>query len=274
MDIVSQHKWEKFSKHPGDVNATIVKEFYANIAEPKQNSVFVQGKYIRFTPSAIKCYFKLQVVVDNHTTFKEEVDNKTYHDIVQDLCVANSKWNGQQASRRSMNREQLLLRAKLWNHFLKHKIMPTAHNTTVSFPRMLLLHSILFRRSIDVGKIIVEEIHACLKRPKSALIFPNLITALCRRKKVVEAKFDEVVSGILGNTKERLPMLMGLKSSKAKESSEEHPQSGAIQNAMAKLRALKESVKQKKEQLEALMRDLKKFFAYVKHKDEVVIKFY
>ncbi|KAK8606517.1 hypothetical protein V6N13_030798 [Hibiscus sabdariffa] len=41
MDVVSQHKWEKFTKHPGDVNATIVKEFYANIAEPKQNSVLL-----------------------------------------------------------------------------------------------------------------------------------------------------------------------------------------------------------------------------------------
>ncbi|KAK8637186.1 hypothetical protein V6N13_064611 [Hibiscus sabdariffa] len=94
MDVVSQHKWEKFAKHPEDVNATIIKEFYANIAEPKQNSVFVRGKYIRFTPSAINRYFKLQAIVDNHTTFKEEADNETYHDIVEDLCVANSKWNG------------------------------------------------------------------------------------------------------------------------------------------------------------------------------------
>ncbi|KAK8680553.1 hypothetical protein V6N13_109495 [Hibiscus sabdariffa] len=42
MEVVAQHKWEKFAKHPSDVNATLVKEFYANIAEPKQNSVFVR----------------------------------------------------------------------------------------------------------------------------------------------------------------------------------------------------------------------------------------
>ncbi|KAK8556619.1 hypothetical protein V6N12_003016 [Hibiscus sabdariffa] len=144
MDVVAQHKWEKLAKHPGDVNTSLVKEFYANITEPKQNSVFVRGKYIRFTPSAINRYFKLSAIVDNHATFKEEADNETYHEIVEDLCVANSKWNGQQVSRRSMNREQLLPKAKLWNHFLKHKLMPTSHNTTVSLPRMLLLHSILF----------------------------------------------------------------------------------------------------------------------------------
>ncbi|KAK8704963.1 hypothetical protein V6N13_048574 [Hibiscus sabdariffa] len=96
IEVVAQHKFEKFAKHPGDVNATLVKEFYANITEPKQNSVFVRGKYIRFTPSAINRYFKLPAMVDNHTTFKEEANNETYHDIVEDLCVANSNWNGQQ----------------------------------------------------------------------------------------------------------------------------------------------------------------------------------
>ncbi|KAK8704597.1 hypothetical protein V6N13_048217 [Hibiscus sabdariffa] len=42
MDIVTQHKGQKFAKHPGDVNATLVKEFYANITEPKQHSMIVQ----------------------------------------------------------------------------------------------------------------------------------------------------------------------------------------------------------------------------------------
>ncbi|KAK8604349.1 hypothetical protein V6N13_099294 [Hibiscus sabdariffa] len=41
MDVVAQHKWEKLATHPGDVNTSLVKEFYTNIAEPKQNLVFV-----------------------------------------------------------------------------------------------------------------------------------------------------------------------------------------------------------------------------------------
>ncbi|KAL4331878.1 hypothetical protein GQ457_07G012620 [Hibiscus cannabinus] len=274
MEVVAQHKWEKFAKHPGDVNATLVKEFYANIAEPNQNSMFVRCMYIRFTPSSINRYFKLPSMVDNHTTFKEEADNETYHDIVEDLCVANSEWNGKQVHRRSMDKEKLLPKAKLWTHFLKHKLMPTSHHTTISLPRMLLLHSILFGRSMDVGKIIVEEIQACLKRPKSALLFPNLITALCRRKKVKEDRFDEIVSGISGITLEKLPSLMGFKGSKAKESAEEHHQSGAIQNALAKLETLEEFIKQTKDQLEALMGDLKTFFVYVKKRDEVMLKVY
>ncbi|KAL4339198.1 hypothetical protein GQ457_08G023640 [Hibiscus cannabinus] len=274
MEVVAQHKWERFAQHPGDVNATLVKEFYANISDPNQHSVFVRGKYIRFTPSAINRYFKLSPKVDNHTTFKEEADNETYCDIVEDLCLPNSEWNGKQASRRAMDREKLLPKAKLWTHFLKHKLMPTSHHTTVSLPRMLLLHSILFGRSMDVGKIIVGEIHACLKRPKSALIFPNLITALCRKKKVTEDKFDEIVSGISGITLEKLPSLMGFKGGKDKESSEANHQSGAIQNALAKLETLEESVSQTKDQLEALTGNLKTFFGYVKKRDEVMLKIY
>ncbi|KAK9034457.1 hypothetical protein V6N11_050621 [Hibiscus sabdariffa] len=274
MEVVAQHKWERFARHPGDVNATLVKEFYANITEPNQHSVFVRGKYIRFTPSAINRYFKLPTMVDNHTTFKEEADNETYHDIVEDLCLPNSEWNGKQVHRRSMDREKFLPKAKLWTHFLKHKLMPTSHHTTVSLPRMLLLHSILFGHSMDVGKIIVEEIQACLKRPKSALLFPNLITALCRKKKVKEDRFDEIVSGISGITLEKLPSLMGFKEGKAKESAEEHHQSGAIQNALAKLETFEESVNQTKDQLEALTGNLKTFFAYVKKRDEVMLKVY
>ncbi|KAK8556824.1 hypothetical protein V6N12_003217 [Hibiscus sabdariffa] len=90
----------------------------------------------------------------------------------------------------------------------------------------------------------------------------------------MEDRFDEVVPGTSGITKERLPMLMGLKGGKAKESTEEHPQSGAIQNVMAKLEKLEESVKGTKDRLEALTGDLKTFFAYVKQMDEVMIKVY
>ncbi|KAK8637216.1 hypothetical protein V6N13_064640 [Hibiscus sabdariffa] len=47
------------------------------------------------------------------------------------------------------------------------------------------------------------------------------------KKKVVEDKFDEVVPGTSGITKERLPILMGLKGGKAKESPKA-PQEGSV----------------------------------------------
>ncbi|KAE8712804.1 hypothetical protein F3Y22_tig00110223pilonHSYRG00028 [Hibiscus syriacus] len=170
LDVVTRHKWKKFAKHPAAVNATLVKEFYSNITEPNQHAMMVHGISIRFTPTAINRYFKLQ-------------------------------WNGQQLRRQTVDRDRLFPRVKLWNHFMKHKLLPTSHNTTVSCQRMILLHSIISGLTIDIGKIIVEQDHLCLKRPTSALVFPNLITALWRKKKVQEEMFDEILSGIAGLNK-------------------------------------------------------------------------
>ncbi|KAE8684537.1 DNA-directed RNA polymerase V subunit 5C-like [Hibiscus syriacus] len=154
------------------------------------------------------------VIDDHHASFAQEADNETYQGILEDLCLPDTQWNGQQLRRKTVDRDRLLPQVKLWNHFMKHKLLPTSHNTTVSCQRMLLLHSIISGRPIDVGKIIVEQAHLCLKRQASALVFPNLITALCRKKKVREEIFDEILPGIAGLNKEKIPMLLGYKEAK------------------------------------------------------------
>ncbi|MFQ6643384.1 hypothetical protein Gotur_018389 [Gossypium turneri] len=42
--------------------------------------------------------------------------------------------------------------------------MPTSHSFTISMERMLLLYAILIEKSINVGKIILKEIHDCAKK--------------------------------------------------------------------------------------------------------------
>ncbi|MFQ6667291.1 hypothetical protein Gotur_033364, partial [Gossypium turneri] len=42
--------------------------------------------------------------------------------------------------------------------------MPISHSSTISMERMLLLYAILTEKSINVGKIILEEIHDCSKK--------------------------------------------------------------------------------------------------------------
>ncbi|MFQ6621852.1 hypothetical protein Gotur_003183 [Gossypium turneri] len=49
--------------------------------------------------------------------------------------------------------------------------MPISHSSTISMERMLLLYAILIEKSINVGKIILKEIHDCAKRRKEELIF-------------------------------------------------------------------------------------------------------
>ena len=71
--------------------------------------------------------------------------------------------------------------AKVWVKFLKSRLMPTTHTTTVSQERLVLLYVIVRELPIDVGSIIEKEIRDCaVKNHKTAaLLFPSLITSIC-----------------------------------------------------------------------------------------------
>ncbi|MFQ6665615.1 hypothetical protein Gotur_032294, partial [Gossypium turneri] len=62
--------------------------------------------------------------------------------------------------------------------------MPISHSSTISMERMLLLYAILTEKSINVGKIILKEIHDCAKKKAGIAYFPSLITSLCLKARV------------------------------------------------------------------------------------------
>ncbi|MFQ6652653.1 hypothetical protein Gotur_024413, partial [Gossypium turneri] len=62
--------------------------------------------------------------------------------------------------------------------------MLISHSSTISMERMLLLYAILREKSINVGKIILKEIHDCAKKKTGSSYFPSLITSLCLRARV------------------------------------------------------------------------------------------
>lgn len=60
-------------------------------------------------------------------------------------------------------------------NFIKIRFMPIAHNTMVLKEIMLLLHSIMKGRKINIGDIIFDEVHECAQKNIGSLIFPSLI---------------------------------------------------------------------------------------------------
>ncbi|KAL4290869.1 hypothetical protein GQ457_14G016200 [Hibiscus cannabinus] len=195
----AMHKWEKFVTHPGSVdphqkpiNVTLVQEFYAHLTSPTQSYVYVRGEQIQFTAAKIKKFYGLQNTADNHSKF--------------DLCFPRAYWD---STNTSVERDRLKPDGKIWMHFIKQSLMPTSHIATTSLSRLQLLHSILNGRSIDVGKIIVDEAYICLTRKSSPLLFPHPITALCRKKGVFESPEDLQKKGRLGITTDSIPSLMG-----------------------------------------------------------------
>ncbi|KAL4354270.1 hypothetical protein GQ457_06G014790 [Hibiscus cannabinus] len=148
----------------------------------------------------------------------------------------------------------------------KQSLMPTSHTVTASLSRLQLLHSILNGRSIDVGKIIVDEAYACLTMKSSPLLFPHLITALCRKKGVFESPEDLQKKGRLGITAGNIPSLMGFdETAPAKQ-----PMRGARTVAAAKLAALTTMAENTRDQLQGLRTDLWTYFNYVQERDQVI----
>ncbi|KAK8511843.1 hypothetical protein V6N12_000883 [Hibiscus sabdariffa] len=264
---IAMHKWEKFVTHPGSVdphqkpiNVTLVQEFYAHLTSPTQSSVYVRGEQIQFTAVKINKFYGLQNTTDNHSKFVSGLKEKSNDFLLQDLCFLGAGWD---STNTSVERDRLKPDGKLWMHFIKQSLMPTSHTTTASLSRLQLLHSILNGRSIDVGKIIVDEAYACLTRKSSPLLFPHLITALCRKKGVFESPEDLQKKGRLGIIADSIPSLMGFDEA----ATSKQPTGGARTIAAAKLTALITMAETTRDQLDGLKMDLRTYFNYVQERD-------
>ncbi|KAL4354266.1 hypothetical protein GQ457_06G011420 [Hibiscus cannabinus] len=270
MATIAMHKWEKFVTHPGSVepnqkaiNVTLVQEFYAHLTSPTQSSVYVRGEHIQFTAAKINKFYGLQNTADNHSKFVSGLKGKSNDFLLEDLCIPGANWD---SANTLVDRDRLKPEGKLWMHFIKQSLMPTSHTAAASLSRLQLLHSILNGRSIDVGKIIVDEAYAYLTRKSSPLLFPHLITALCRKKGVFESPEDLQKKGRLGITAENIPSLMGFdETAPAKQ-----PMGGARTVVAAKLAALTIMAENTRDQLEGLRTDLRTYFNYVQERDQVI----
>ncbi|KAL4301959.1 hypothetical protein GQ457_10G011670 [Hibiscus cannabinus] len=237
ITTITMHKWERFVAHPG-------------ATEPNQKAINVN----LFTAAKINKFYGLQSTTDNHSKFVSGLKGKNNDFLLEDLCIPGATWD---SANTSVDRDRLKPEGKLWMHFIKQSLMPTSHTATTSLKRLLLLHSILNGRSIDVGKIIVDEAYACLTRKSSPLLFPHLITTLCRKKGK---------KGRLGITIENIPSLMGFdETAPAKQ-----PLGGARTVAATKLAALTTMVESTRDQLEKLTTDLWTYFNYVQENDQVI----
>ncbi|KAL4334737.1 hypothetical protein GQ457_07G008480 [Hibiscus cannabinus] len=179
MTTIAMHKWEKFVAHLGAaepnqkaINVDLVQEFYAHLTSPTQSSVYVRGEHIQFTAAKINKFYGLQNTSDNHSKFVSGLKGKNTDFLLEDLCIPGATWD---STNTSVDRDRLKPEGKLWMHFIKQSLMPTSHTATTSLNILQLLHSILNGRSIDVGKIIVDEAYACLTRKSSPLLCWDII---------------------------------------------------------------------------------------------------
>ncbi|KAK5843124.1 hypothetical protein PVK06_005563 [Gossypium arboreum] len=155
--VVEKYGWGIFCLYLGYVFPKVVKEFYVHITSFESAFIYVCGT------SAL---------------FDEDSINAQYGSFEGIQCSISRN------DCYTIDRVLLKTQCKIWYNFLKTRLIPYTHNTTISKDQLLLLHSIIMGRKISVGNIIFREIHCCAQKNASRLNFPSLIIALYQRVKV------------------------------------------------------------------------------------------
>lgn len=76
-----------------------------------------------------------------------------WNKVLKTLTVEGASWANEEG--RMINRIDLKPITKVWVKFLKSRLIPTTHTTTVSQDRLVLLYVIVRGLPIDVGAIML-----------------------------------------------------------------------------------------------------------------------
>ena len=109
----------------------------------------------------------------------DKLTPKKCNTIFTTFTIELASWANEEG--RVVNSIDLKPIAKVWVKFLKSRLMPTTHTTTVSQERLVLLYVIVRGLLINVGSIIVKEIRNCAVKTHrtAAMLFRSLITSIC-----------------------------------------------------------------------------------------------
>ncbi|KAL4383359.1 hypothetical protein GQ457_15G026560 [Hibiscus cannabinus] len=195
----------------GDQPRRVSNKCHGNYSHTQVGKVCRTPWFSRPTEETQQCYaflrfYGLQNTVDNHSKFVSGLKGKSNDFLLVDLCIQGAEWD---SANTAIERDRMKPDGKLWMYFIKQSLMPTSHTATAFLIQLQLLHSIINGRSMDVGKIIVDEAYVYQTRKSIPILFPHLITALCRKKGLSESPEDLQRKGRLGITPENIPSLMG-----------------------------------------------------------------
>ncbi|MFQ6629105.1 hypothetical protein Gotur_008332 [Gossypium turneri] len=159
-----------------------IQEFYASLTTQDAIEVIFRKKKVPLTSKSINDLFNLpDVEEDGYYPMIKNINWDFLQQVLDVVTNPGSQWIIRKYGSHSCRREYLKPVAKVWFYFVHYSFMPISHSSTISMECMLLLYVILTEKSINVGKIILKEIHDCAKKNAGSAYFPSLITSLCLR---------------------------------------------------------------------------------------------
>ncbi|KAB2005540.1 hypothetical protein ES319_D11G277400v1 [Gossypium barbadense] len=180
--IINALKWERFYDARSLPDDVLVREFYASLTTQDATEVTIRKKKVPLTSKSINDLFNLpDVEEDEYYPMMSNINWDFLQQVLDVVTNLGPQWIIRKYRSHSCQREYLKSIGKVWFYFVRYSFMPISHSSTISMKRMLSLYAILTEKSINVGKIILKEIHDCAKKKAESAYFPSLTTSLCLR---------------------------------------------------------------------------------------------
>ena len=180
-ELIEKRGWGFLYEHKAPGFAAVVREFYANMVEMREDdTVFFRGVWVPFGQKIINEVFKLKDL-KHGSKFNKMVDNPDYNKILNLLTAGQGKWETTKKNpHHAINRGSLTEEAKVWFYFICSTIIPTEHLCSVKEQEAMILYALLKGYKMNVGGLIEGSIRGYHLSKKRGLI-PHLatITRIC-----------------------------------------------------------------------------------------------
>ncbi|KAJ4728536.1 DEAD-box ATP-dependent RNA helicase 56-like isoform X2 [Melia azedarach] len=91
-EIIVQRGWHKFVQNPDPPLVAVVKEFYANWLDPKEEVVMVRGTEVDCSVGAINQIYGLVDITDEYFKFTETVTEEQINEALQLTTKEGTQW--------------------------------------------------------------------------------------------------------------------------------------------------------------------------------------
>ena len=199
-EMIEQRGWETLCAHQKSGYAAVVREFYSNLVDRKDNIVFVRGVWVPYGAKAINEAYRM-IGHKHGSKFKKLLENPNLKKITEKLTDGKAQLRQEKGGPKTLNKESLTEEAKVWFYFLASVLVPTRHLSTVREQEAIMLYAILKGYKINVGTIIENSIMRYHEGNKTGVIpHPATITVLCLK------------AGVKGNweAEEKVPLTSSL----------------------------------------------------------------
>lgn len=192
LNMFAERGWHQATVQPGKAAELIVREFYANAQFRERGyMVMVRGVMVCYSALTINNFFGIPLSEDGYFPLFNGVNRALLDEIVQVLGIEGAEWRNIDGA--AVLKERMLNRnSKAIHQFICGRMTPTGHKSEATLDRAVLNFAIQTGVPVNFGLAVHNAIAYVLKGlGTGGLVFPQLITELCRQAGVVwEAELE------------------------------------------------------------------------------------